>query len=224
LGPPHRDGTRALRIRAELLRDGGPELIERFVDEPPRAGGAVGEDGDGLEGDRAAVRGGAREQVVAAGVQGGGQVVADGDQVDDALLDLGQLDPGPLLEPGVDPLAVPVPTQLEQVGDLVKGEPEPLGGGPLDRMERALANRSSNSARRSGRSALGKVHASTEAHPKSPGPARCRRVHAVNGRPVPLYRMQAQAGSTFDHRPSASQAGAPVPVQLSMTATSAVLC
>lgn len=32
-GLAHRDGTRELRVRAELLRDGGPELIERFVDE-----------------------------------------------------------------------------------------------------------------------------------------------------------------------------------------------
>ena len=29
----HRDGTRGLRVRAELLRDGGPGLIERFIDE-----------------------------------------------------------------------------------------------------------------------------------------------------------------------------------------------
>ena len=39
-GLAHRDGTRELRVRAELLRDGGPELIERFMDElreaPPR--------------------------------------------------------------------------------------------------------------------------------------------------------------------------------------------
>jgi len=32
-GLGHRDGTRELRVRAELLRDGGPELIERFMDE-----------------------------------------------------------------------------------------------------------------------------------------------------------------------------------------------
>ena len=32
-GLAHRDGTRELRVRAELLRDGGPELIERFMDE-----------------------------------------------------------------------------------------------------------------------------------------------------------------------------------------------
>ena len=32
-GLTHRDGTRELRVRAELLRDGGPELIERFMDE-----------------------------------------------------------------------------------------------------------------------------------------------------------------------------------------------
>jgi hypothetical protein len=29
-GLAHRDGTRELRVRAELLRDGGPELIERM--------------------------------------------------------------------------------------------------------------------------------------------------------------------------------------------------
>ena len=32
-GLAHRDGTRELRVRAELLRDGGPGLIERFTDE-----------------------------------------------------------------------------------------------------------------------------------------------------------------------------------------------
>ena len=31
LGLAHRDGTRELRVGAELLRDGGPELIERFM-------------------------------------------------------------------------------------------------------------------------------------------------------------------------------------------------
>ncbi|GAA3734075.1 helix-turn-helix domain-containing protein [Plantactinospora mayteni] len=29
----HRDGSRRLRVRAELLRDGGPELLTRFMDE-----------------------------------------------------------------------------------------------------------------------------------------------------------------------------------------------
>ena len=32
-GLAHREGTRRLRVRAELLRDGGPELIERFMAE-----------------------------------------------------------------------------------------------------------------------------------------------------------------------------------------------
>lgn len=32
-GLDHRDGTPALRVRAELLRDGGPRLVERFMDE-----------------------------------------------------------------------------------------------------------------------------------------------------------------------------------------------
>ena len=32
-GLAHRDGTRELRVRAELLRDGGAELVERFMDE-----------------------------------------------------------------------------------------------------------------------------------------------------------------------------------------------
>src|SRR5689334_14118686 len=32
-GLAHRDGARELRVRAELLRDGGPELAERFMDE-----------------------------------------------------------------------------------------------------------------------------------------------------------------------------------------------
>ena len=32
-GLAHRDGDRRLRVRAELLRDGGPELIEAFMDE-----------------------------------------------------------------------------------------------------------------------------------------------------------------------------------------------
>jgi DNA-binding HxlR family transcriptional regulator len=32
-GLAHRDGTRELRVRAELLRDGGPELVTRFMDE-----------------------------------------------------------------------------------------------------------------------------------------------------------------------------------------------
>ena len=32
-GLAHRNGTRALRVRAELLRDSGPELVERFMDE-----------------------------------------------------------------------------------------------------------------------------------------------------------------------------------------------
>jgi len=32
-GLAHRDGTRELRVRAELLRDGGPKLVERFMEE-----------------------------------------------------------------------------------------------------------------------------------------------------------------------------------------------
>lgn len=32
-GLAHRDGERRLRVRAELLRDGGPELLARFMDE-----------------------------------------------------------------------------------------------------------------------------------------------------------------------------------------------
>ncbi len=32
-GLAHRDGTPELRVRAELLRDGSPELIERLMDE-----------------------------------------------------------------------------------------------------------------------------------------------------------------------------------------------
>jgi DNA-binding HxlR family transcriptional regulator len=32
-GLAHREGVRELRVRAELLRDGGPVLIERFMDE-----------------------------------------------------------------------------------------------------------------------------------------------------------------------------------------------
>lgn len=32
-GLAHRDGTRELRVRAELLRDGGPALVNRFMDE-----------------------------------------------------------------------------------------------------------------------------------------------------------------------------------------------
>ena len=32
-GLAHRDGIRELWVRAELLRDGGPKLIERFMDE-----------------------------------------------------------------------------------------------------------------------------------------------------------------------------------------------
>lgn len=32
-GLAHRDGTPELRVRAELLRDGGPALIERFIEE-----------------------------------------------------------------------------------------------------------------------------------------------------------------------------------------------
>ena len=32
-GLAHRGGTRELRVRAELLRDGGPELVDRFMDE-----------------------------------------------------------------------------------------------------------------------------------------------------------------------------------------------
>ena len=32
-GLAHRGGTRELRVRAELLRDGGPALIERFMEE-----------------------------------------------------------------------------------------------------------------------------------------------------------------------------------------------
>lgn len=32
-GLAHRDGTRRLRVRAELLREGGPELIDRMMDE-----------------------------------------------------------------------------------------------------------------------------------------------------------------------------------------------
>jgi DNA-binding HxlR family transcriptional regulator len=32
-GLDHRGGTRELRVRAELLRDGGPDLVERFMDE-----------------------------------------------------------------------------------------------------------------------------------------------------------------------------------------------
>ena len=37
-GLAHRDGIRELRVRAELLRDGGPKLIERFMDELREAG------------------------------------------------------------------------------------------------------------------------------------------------------------------------------------------
>lgn len=32
-GLAHRDGERRLRVRAELLRDGGPELLDRLMDE-----------------------------------------------------------------------------------------------------------------------------------------------------------------------------------------------
>lgn len=32
-GLDHREGVRELRVRAELLRDGGPELVEHFIDE-----------------------------------------------------------------------------------------------------------------------------------------------------------------------------------------------
>jgi DNA-binding HxlR family transcriptional regulator len=32
-GLAHRDGTRQLRVRAELLRDAGPEMVESFMDE-----------------------------------------------------------------------------------------------------------------------------------------------------------------------------------------------
>ena len=32
-GLTHRDGARRLRVRAELLRDGGPELLARFMDD-----------------------------------------------------------------------------------------------------------------------------------------------------------------------------------------------
>jgi DNA-binding HxlR family transcriptional regulator len=32
-GLAHRDGERRLRIRAEVLRDGGPELLDQFMDE-----------------------------------------------------------------------------------------------------------------------------------------------------------------------------------------------
>ena len=32
-GLAHRDGIRELRVRAELLRDGGPELVEQLMDE-----------------------------------------------------------------------------------------------------------------------------------------------------------------------------------------------
>jgi DNA-binding HxlR family transcriptional regulator len=32
-GLAHRDGERRLRVRAELLRDGGPALVERLMDE-----------------------------------------------------------------------------------------------------------------------------------------------------------------------------------------------
>lgn len=83
--------------------------------------------GDGLEGDRAAVRRGAGPQIVATGVECRGQVVADGDQVGDALLDLDQLLSGALLQSGINPLGVPMVTQLEQLGDFVEREPEPLG-------------------------------------------------------------------------------------------------
>jgi DNA-binding HxlR family transcriptional regulator len=37
-GLAHRDGIRELRVRADLLRDGGPKLIERFMDELREAG------------------------------------------------------------------------------------------------------------------------------------------------------------------------------------------
>src|SRR5688500_10232022 len=32
-GLAHRDGERRLRVRAEVLRDGGPELLDQFMDE-----------------------------------------------------------------------------------------------------------------------------------------------------------------------------------------------
>ena len=102
---------------------------------------------------------GARDQVVAAGVQGGAQVVADGVQVGDAFLHLDQLLLA-LAPAGRRRRACRAGAgQLEQVGDLVQGEPEPLRR--LDhpqhrdrlRSGTAGARRGSGPARRAGRGA-----------------------------------------------------------------------
>ena len=92
--------------------------------------------GDVGEGQRAALRFGAVQQVVAAGVEGLPQGVPDDRQVSDPLLDLGELVGGSGLQArGPAAYAVSMGPRLEQLGHLGEREPEPLGG--LDHPEQS---------------------------------------------------------------------------------------
>jgi hypothetical protein len=84
----------------------------------------------------------AGDEVVAARGQRGQQDVADDAQVRELGFNLGELGRGASLQSGFRPDGLLVRAEVEQVGDLVEGEPK-----------------SSNSAIRSGRSVVGSVHA-----------------------------------------------------------------
>ena len=88
--------------------------------------GIRGSSHDGGEWDGTARRTGARDQVVAAGVDSSAQRSSDDLQVGDLRLHLGQFRLGTSKQPYVRAPAVAVPACFEEVGDLVEGEPEPL--------------------------------------------------------------------------------------------------
>src|SRR5918999_3792810 len=75
---------------------------------------------------------GALVEVLAAGVDRGDQAGADGGEVGDALVDLGELLPGPDLEVGGWAAAT---ADLDQLRHLLEGEPQALGR--LDHSQRA---------------------------------------------------------------------------------------
>lgn len=78
------------------------------------------------EGDGRAGAERAHGQVVAARLDGGDQGGADGGQVGDLRVDLGELGRSTFLEPRHG-AAVAVAASLQQLGDLLQREPEPLG-------------------------------------------------------------------------------------------------
>jgi hypothetical protein len=96
--------------------------IERATVTP----GTLGRVGQGGERDRAVRAVCAGLQVVATGIEGGAEGVADSGEIVDACLDLRELGRCPLVEVGVG--AGVVPAGVHEPGDLVEGEPQPLRG------------------------------------------------------------------------------------------------